>query len=85
MGGKVPLGWAVDPADGARMVPEGAEREGLATLRRMAREGATVREVVAALNERHPRRDGRAWARSTVARWMAVSKEIAKPGGKVVS
>lgn len=75
MGGKVPLGWRVDPSDASRMVPDEAGRAMWATIELLAGHGASVRAVAAALDERHPRADGKPWALSSVARWTRKARQ----------
>lgn len=74
MGGKVPTGWRVNPADPSRMVPDEAGRAALAELRRLAMAGESVRSIMGTLDATHPREDGRPWAFSTVARWVRKSR-----------
>lgn len=68
MGGKVPVGWAVDPTDSTRMVEVPEEQEALKKIREFTIAGKSVRDIVRTLNSDAPRPDGKVWSRSTVHR-----------------
>ena len=68
MGGKVPVGWAVDPSDPGRMVEVPEEQEALARIAEMAVAGTSIRAMMMALDAEYPRPEGRLWPYSTVRR-----------------
>ena len=68
MGGKVPVGWAVDPSDPGRMVEVPEEQEALARIAEMAVAGTSIRGMMRTLDAEYPRANGREWPFSTVRR-----------------
>ena len=68
MGGKVPVGWMVDPTDAGRMVEVPNEQAALSRISEMAVAGTSIRDIMHTLDAECPRVDGRHWAYSTVRR-----------------
>ncbi len=68
MGGKVPVGWKVNPSDPGRMVEVPEEREAINVIGKLAIAGASIRAILKTLNLQYPRPSGEPWSYSTVQR-----------------
>lgn len=65
-----PYGWAVDPADPARLVQRPEEQAVCARVRKLASEGLGVRAILRKLAEEGARPRGKAWSCATVSKIM---------------